>query len=101
MFESINLEGIEFSKVEKNLFTIESPQSKKPNFQHSGLMALKGELERQTQRPIHLNLMVIGRKSAGKTSFVKTLLNYVTKVLIIEVRRRKPVHIKPNYRGSW
>lgn len=44
---------------------------------NSEIFALKREIDRQNRKPIHLNIMVIGRKGCGKSSFIKMLLNYV------------------------
>lgn len=74
LLESIHLGGIEHSKVQNNMVNRFSPAR---NLQQSEIMALKREQERQARRPVYLNLMIIGRKSAGKSSFIKMLLNYV------------------------
>ena len=75
LMESIHLGGIEQSKVQNQMINRFSPT--RP-LQNSEVMALKREQERQASRPVYLNLMIIGRKSAGKSSFIKMLLNYVS-----------------------
>ena len=74
LFESINLGEIEHSKVERNILNRFS--TVRPS-QNSEIFAIKNEMEKRAGRPIFLNLMIIGRKSAGKSSFIKMLLNYV------------------------
>jgi len=43
----------------------------------SEIFALKREIERKMHRPLHLNVLVIGRKGVGKSSFIKMMLTYV------------------------
>ena len=57
--------------------TNRSDPNKNNNNQNSEIFALKREIERKVSKPIHLNIMIIGRKSTGKTSFIRMLLNYV------------------------
>lgn len=55
---------------------------------NSEIFALKREIDRQNRKPVHLNIMVTGRKGCGKTSFIKMLLNYVGLTLAIRDVRK-------------
>ncbi len=65
-----------------------SDTCKNHTVQNSEIFALKREIERKARKPIAMNVMVVGRKAVGKTSFIRMLLNYVPAPHAAQRRRR-------------
>lgn len=77
LFESIHIGEMEHSRVERNLINRAHHAQPHQNIQNSEIYAIKTEIEKRVSRPLTLNIMIIGRKSAGKSSFIRMLLDYV------------------------
>ena len=77
MFESMNVGAWPDVIDRKQSGTPGLNRSNPSNVAASEIAALKRELEKKYNKPVYLNIMVIGRRSSGKSSFIKMLLNYV------------------------
>ena len=84
LFESLQY-GVH-SSDEKHMN--KSDTCKNHTVQNSEIFALKREIERKARKPIAMNVMVVGKKAVGKTSFIRMLLNYVLAPHLAQRRRR-------------
>ena len=48
----------------------------------SGIFEIRQKISEQSNRPINLNILVIGEQGVGKTAFINTLLNYVNNLVM-------------------
>ena len=77
LFESIQLGHAKHMDHSRDAQGMINRSGSNVQFGTSEVFALKRELDRKSREPIILNMAVIGRKSVGKTSFIKMVLNYV------------------------
>ena len=66
-------DDIPTSRVERGFINKTIQESR---IKSSGIRHLENEITRQTSKPVRLNLLVVGRKGSGKSSFTNTILKY-------------------------
>lgn len=77
LFESIQLGHERQLESSKEAQAMMNQSGSGGQFGASEVFALKREIDKKSREPVILNMLVIGRRAVGKTSFIKMILNYV------------------------